>query len=67
MSEKKVLTEKDLQELSEEQLTKISGGYTDGQICPNCGGSRVTFSREHYGLYCSRCGWVCKGSPSDFE
>ena len=67
MIENKTLTEEDIKELSEEQLTKVSGGYTDGQICPQCGQERVIFVKEKYGLYCRHCGWTCKGSPSDFE
>lgn len=67
MTEKKILTEEELNELSEEQLTKVSGGYTDGQVCPNCNQNRVTYVKEKYGLYCQRCGWTCRGAISDFE
>lgn len=67
MPDKKDLNEQQLKELSEEQLTKVSGGYTDGQVCPQCGQDRVIYVKEYYGLHCRHCGWTFKGSPSDFE
>ena len=49
MEEKKTLTEEELDELSEKQLRKITGGCSQGDICPNCG--KATLVNDPYYNY----------------
>lgn len=55
MTEKKILTEEQLSELSEEQLSKVSGGYSQGDLCPNCGEARLVNDPWYNYVRCPKC------------
>lgn len=60
MSEKKTLTQKETVELSEDQLKKVSGGYQQGDICPNCGKATLVNHRYLNYVICPNCDF-CEG------
>lgn len=65
MIEKKTLTEKDINELSEKQLNKVSGGYSYGDTCPDCGNYTLLDERDSDLLYCPGCGWKSRDVRSN--
>lgn len=57
MAEKKKITEQELNDLSEDQLNKVSGGYYAGDTCPKCGMTKLE-KVPHYNIVrCPSCGF----------
>ena len=65
MTEKKILTEKEINELSEEQLTKVSGGYSSGDSCPDCKVGTLLYNRSYGGYYCNNCSFTTYNPRSE--
>lgn len=55
MTEKKTLKEEDINALSEDELNKVSGGYSTGDACPCCENGRLVYDRNYGGYYCTLC------------
>lgn len=55
MVDKKTLTEKEINELSEEQLMKVSGGYSNGDICPSCKKGTLIYNVQLAEFCCNFC------------
>lgn len=62
MKIKKTLSENDIKELANEQLSKVSGGFATGDTCPACDNGILVYDRNYDVLYCTKCLWDTSGN-----